>query len=94
MTTTALMVPGLWDSGPEHWHTLWEADNPSFARVHQYEWDAAERRELLADCATHAGHRYVDAVTELFRRERSGMHQEPGCGAWRGMRIGRVFRNR
>ena len=28
-TTTALMVPGLWDSGPEHWHTHWEKQEPA-----------------------------------------------------------------
>lgn len=67
-TTTALMVPGLWNSGPEHWHTLWEADNPSFARVHQHEWDAPERREWvrqLDDAVRRAGRGVVLAAHSL-----------------------------
>jgi predicted alpha/beta hydrolase family esterase len=35
MMTTALMVPGLWSSGPEHWQTLWERHEPRFRRVQQ-----------------------------------------------------------
>ncbi|HYW12068.1 MAG TPA: alpha/beta fold hydrolase [Longimicrobium sp.] len=68
MKTTALMVPGLWDSGPEHWHTLWEAENPSFARVQQYEWDAPERREWvrqLDDAVRRAGRGVVLAAHSL-----------------------------
>ena len=58
MTTTALMVPGLWSSGPEHWQTHWEAQNPSFRRVEQHDWDAPEVREwvrTLDDAVRHAG---------------------------------------
>jgi uncharacterized protein len=31
--TAVLLVPGLQDSGPEHWQTLWQAQHPSFLRV-------------------------------------------------------------
>lgn len=58
MTTRALMVPGLWSSGPEHWQTLWEAADPSFRRVEQEDWDAPERREwvrCLDDAVRQAG---------------------------------------
>jgi uncharacterized protein len=58
MKTTALMVPGLWSSGPEHWQTHWEAANPSFQRVNQFDWDAPERREwvrTLDDAVRQAG---------------------------------------
>lgn len=47
MTTRALMVPGLWDSGPEHWHSRWEAADPTFRRVGLGDWDAPECREWV-----------------------------------------------
>ena len=34
-----LIVPGLGDSGPAHWQTLWEKTNPGFRRVRQRHWD-------------------------------------------------------
>ncbi|MEW9571487.1 RBBP9/YdeN family alpha/beta hydrolase [Rhodanobacter sp. Si-c] len=33
------MLPGIGDSGPQHWQTLWEARNPVFRRVIQRDWD-------------------------------------------------------
>jgi predicted alpha/beta hydrolase family esterase len=33
-----LVVPGLYNSGPGHWQTLWEKEF-GFARVEQAEWD-------------------------------------------------------
>jgi len=33
--TPVLVVPGLYDSGPQHWQTLWQAQHPSFVRVVQ-----------------------------------------------------------
>lgn len=34
-----LIVPGLGDSGPTHWQSLWENANPSYRRVRQRQWD-------------------------------------------------------
>lgn len=34
-----LNVPGLWNSGPEHWQTFWEAADPAFTRVAQSDWE-------------------------------------------------------
>ena len=34
-----LIVPGLGDSGPEHWQTLWEASDRGTERVRQRDWD-------------------------------------------------------
>ena len=34
-----LMVPGLWNSEPEHWQSLWEAEEPTWRRVQQGDWD-------------------------------------------------------
>ena len=68
MKTTALMVPGLWSSGPEHWQTHWEAADPSFRRVEQEEWDSADRREWvrsLDDAVRRAGRGVVLAAHSL-----------------------------
>lgn len=37
-----LMVPGLHDSGPEHWQTRWQQHEPRFERVEQEHWDVAD----------------------------------------------------
>ena len=34
-----MILPGLGNSGPQHWQTLWERAEPSFTRVEQTEWD-------------------------------------------------------
>jgi serine hydrolase len=33
-----LILPGLDDSGPQHWQTLWMAGRPGFRRVEQTDW--------------------------------------------------------
>lgn len=33
-----LMLPGLGNSGPDHWQTLWEKQNPEFRRIEQADW--------------------------------------------------------
>jgi predicted alpha/beta hydrolase family esterase/EAL domain-containing protein (putative c-di-GMP-specific phosphodiesterase class I) len=35
---TVIIVPGLDDSGPEHWQTLWGAAHPTYQRVRQRDW--------------------------------------------------------
>lgn len=37
-----LIVPGLGDSGPGHWQSLWEKANPGFRRVKQRQWEAPQ----------------------------------------------------
>lgn len=37
---TTLILPGLGNSGSEHWQTLWEKNDPSFRRVVQSNWDS------------------------------------------------------
>lgn len=56
MEPSILLIPGLWNSGPQHWQTHWEAKHPSWRRVQQRNWDrpdAAEWVETL-DRAVHA----------------------------------------
>lgn len=35
----ALILPGIGNSGPEHWQTLWERQHPDWQRVQQRDWD-------------------------------------------------------
>jgi uncharacterized protein len=35
-----LILPGIGNSGPEHWQSQWERRDQSCHRVHQQEWDA------------------------------------------------------
>jgi predicted alpha/beta hydrolase family esterase len=37
--TRILIIPGLGNSGPEHWQTRWEALLPCAVRVQQHDWD-------------------------------------------------------
>jgi predicted alpha/beta hydrolase family esterase len=39
MDTTVLILPGINNSGPDHWQSLWEQANPAFVRVEQRDWD-------------------------------------------------------
>ena len=34
-----IIVPGLHNSGPGHWQTMWQQANPEFVRVQQNNWD-------------------------------------------------------
>jgi predicted alpha/beta hydrolase family esterase len=36
---TTLLLPGVGNSGPEHWMSRWEAEHPGFLRVQQDDWD-------------------------------------------------------
>jgi predicted alpha/beta hydrolase family esterase len=37
-----LVVPGLYNSGPEHWQTRWERLHSGFERVEQADWDVPD----------------------------------------------------
>jgi len=51
--TPVLVVPGLNDSGPEHWQTLWQAKHPSFRRVVQEDF-ATPALERWSETIAHA----------------------------------------
>lgn len=38
--TNYFIVPGLGNSGPEHWQTFFEKSGSNFQRINQREWDA------------------------------------------------------
>src|SRR5262249_12734040 len=58
-----LIVPGYGDSGPEHWQSLWERDNPGFQRVAQRDWLYPIRAEWVETLA--AGIRAAGAPVVL-----------------------------
>ena len=45
--TSVLLVPGLWNSGPQHWQTHWEAKHPDWPRIQQRDWDRPDRDEWV-----------------------------------------------
>ncbi len=54
MTVTTLILPGLYDSGPDHWQTLWEHADDTYHRVVQRDWATPRCRE------------WVDTLTEAI----------------------------
>jgi predicted alpha/beta hydrolase family esterase len=49
VTAAILVVPGWQNSGPEHWQSYWERDDPTFERVDQRDWDTPERKDWIAN---------------------------------------------
>lgn len=52
-----LLVPGIGNSGPEHWQSRWEAQHASYIRVRQRDWDnpvCADWQQALELAAQHA----------------------------------------
>jgi uncharacterized protein len=41
------IIPGLGNSGPEHWQTWFESQGPQFTRIEQQEWDAPDLGDWL-----------------------------------------------
>lgn len=43
------IVPGLGNSGPQHWQTYFERSGSNFQRIEQQEWDAPNCKDWLAN---------------------------------------------
>lgn len=43
-----LIVPGLGNSGPDHWQSHWQLRHPEFTRVEQADWDNPDFADWLA----------------------------------------------
>ncbi|WP_329605151.1 RBBP9/YdeN family alpha/beta hydrolase [Undibacterium hunanense] len=54
-----LILPGLYNSGPGHWQTLWEAELPDVKRVEQQDWDHPVKDAWVATLSAA-----VDAVDD------------------------------
>jgi len=46
--THILLVPGLWNSGPEHWQSYWERERTDCRRVLQREWETPRCNDWVA----------------------------------------------
>jgi predicted alpha/beta hydrolase family esterase len=51
-----LILPGLYNSGPEHWQTLWERRHSEFRRVAQREWASPECADWVATLQSAISH--------------------------------------
>jgi uncharacterized protein len=48
MKTEVLLIPGLYDSGPEHWQTRWQEIHPEFHRLRQEDWETPKCEDWVA----------------------------------------------
>jgi hypothetical protein len=48
VTPSVLIVPGLYDSGPEHWQSYWERTRGDVERVRQRDWQTPARPDWVA----------------------------------------------
>ncbi|MGF2412540.1 MAG: RBBP9/YdeN family alpha/beta hydrolase [Ferruginibacter sp.] len=46
--TNYFIVPGLGNSGPEHWQTFFEKSGNNFRRINQEEWDAPNCKDWVS----------------------------------------------
>ncbi|MES2263089.1 MAG: alpha/beta hydrolase [Pseudomonadota bacterium] len=49
MTHEVLTLAGLWNSGPQHWQTRWEAKHPSWSRVPHGNYDTPDKDAWVAE---------------------------------------------
>lgn len=57
VNASVLLVPGINNSGPSHWQSLWEQEHPSFRRIRVRDWDrpvCAEWIEAIDDAVRAA----------------------------------------
>ena len=45
--TNYFIIPGLGNSGPDHWQTHFEKSGENFQRVNQQEWDSPEASDWI-----------------------------------------------
>ncbi len=58
MSSTILTFPGIGNSGPQHWQSLWEQSNPEIVRISQRDWDnpvCEEWVSVLENTVKHNG---------------------------------------
>lgn len=48
MSSPVLILPGIGNSGPLHWQSIWEQLNPDFERVQQHDWEHPVCAEWVA----------------------------------------------
>ena len=48
MRPPVLILPGLFNSGPDHWQTIWESQHPDYRRVQQRDWTTPRCADWIA----------------------------------------------
>jgi len=61
MNTPVLIIPGIGNSGPDHWQTLWEAADASMVRLRVSDWDHPACASWVKAIGTHV-HRAGESV--------------------------------
>lgn len=62
MKAKVLILPGITNSGPDHWQTLWEQSSPDFVRVQQHDWDNPICSDWVDNIETAVRHNGPDVV--------------------------------
>ena len=62
MAVRVLLLPGLFDSGPDHWQSHWERSEPLFIRVVQRDWERPRREDWVETLDVAVGAAGPDAV--------------------------------
>jgi len=57
-----LVLPGLGNSGPDHWQSQWENHDPSFTRVLQEDWDTPHCPDWVEQLDRSIGQRQEPVV--------------------------------
>jgi hypothetical protein len=55
MASSVLVLPGWHDSGPQHWQTIWEQEEPSFCRVQQRDWEKPRLSDWIEGISREVG---------------------------------------
>jgi uncharacterized protein len=53
--SSVLVLPGWHDSGPQHWQTIWEQEEPSFRRVQQKDWERPQLSDWIERISREVG---------------------------------------
>ncbi len=48
MRPSVLLIPGLYDSGPQHWQSLWQVRHPDYRRLVQKDWNTPRCADWIA----------------------------------------------
>jgi uncharacterized protein len=60
--TKVLLLPGLYDSGPDHWQSHWERTLPNAVRIVQRDWETPARDEWVATLELTVAEHGADVV--------------------------------
>ena len=56
MDCDVITVAGLWNSGPQHWQTLWEHKHPGWKRAAHRDWNNPQCGEWVAELDVAIAH--------------------------------------